>query len=1118
MSQIFISHSSRDDFAAKGLADWLQGEGFDDIFLDLDPERGIAAGERWERALNQAALRCEAVVFLVSAAWLASRWCWKEYALARGKNKSLFAALIDEELSIGALPPELTGTWQVVDLVHGVPTRTFPVHLPGSDAEQHVDFAEIGLTRLRIGLTRAGLDPKYFAWPPADEPDRPPYPGLMPLEAPDAGVFFGRDAPLVEAMDKLRGQGLGAPPRLYVLLGASGAGKSSFLRAGLLPRLARDDRHFLPLPPLRPERAPIFGDNGLLGALVKALPEATRASLRAAAEAGVDALRPFLRRLAAAAQSSLAAVDPAAKPPALVIAIDQAEELFAAEAAAEGGRLLEMLAALARTDDPAVIVLFVIRSDAYDQLQGAKPLMDLPAQQTQSLPPMPRGEYGRVIEGPAERVAAAGGKLKIDPRLTQALLDDLEQGGADPLPLLAFTLQHLFREFAAAGTITLEDYRSTGGIGGVIERAVAHALKAADADPRIPRDAGERDKLLRRGLIPWLAVVDPETRMPRRAIARREDVPADSRPLLDLLVAERLLRSDVREEIGPGGKARAVATLEPAHEALLRQWGLLKGWLDADFARLATLEAVQRAARDWDANRRDAAWLAHRGSRLADATALDERPDLAAKLDALDREYLAACRNREAADAAEAEARRREREEAQARALRDAQTLAAANQSVARRTLIGLLAASLLAVAAIGAAYYGFSQAGIARQQQGLAQQRQTEAEAAQKTAQQRQAEAEAAKATAQAETRKTAQRSAVLAAGTATGLANEGSTDAALLLLLDGARWFDDSNAPDEVRIAFTNAIQKTARTTVSLIAPNLRAFPLRSALVLVDDTTGDISAIKDKATPAVFKQTVADKSPVELIVEGQGEDGFFVLRANGAVETFDLKAMTSSVRGRFEPLKSSQGPPPAGKAFGFAEAGVIVRAYDNGQTMQLYDLYQNRAFQGRIAQDLNIDENANIQRLPGNQFSVFASGADASAFRLMTVGNTLNLIRMSPAEANAPIVKYGACVGTMPPDLHALAEKELKDALQPWSHFSCQKYGKTYILDITTTGSAGAFDTVEFLLPKSDLGEARVEKLDDQLKTLLGMKSDEQSDLDRHVAPFGPGCRNRQPGCVRL
>jgi hypothetical protein len=160
VSQIFISHSSRDNFVAKALADWLRSEGFDDLFLDLDPERGIAAGERWERALNQAALRCEAVVFLVSKAWLDSRWCWKEYSLARGKNKSLFAALIDDQLKIGDLPQELTGTWQIVDLVHGVPMRTIRAQLPGSDAEQHVDFAEIGLTRLRRGLTRAGLDPR----------------------------------------------------------------------------------------------------------------------------------------------------------------------------------------------------------------------------------------------------------------------------------------------------------------------------------------------------------------------------------------------------------------------------------------------------------------------------------------------------------------------------------------------------------------------------------------------------------------------------------------------------------------------------------------------------------------------------------------------------------------------------------------------------------------------------------------------------------------------------------------------------------------------------------------------------------------------------------------------
>src|SRR6516165_528436 len=70
VSRIFISHSSTDNAPAIALRDWLVGEGWDDLFLDLDPERGIVAGERWERALNDAARRCEAVLFLISKAWL----------------------------------------------------------------------------------------------------------------------------------------------------------------------------------------------------------------------------------------------------------------------------------------------------------------------------------------------------------------------------------------------------------------------------------------------------------------------------------------------------------------------------------------------------------------------------------------------------------------------------------------------------------------------------------------------------------------------------------------------------------------------------------------------------------------------------------------------------------------------------------------------------------------------------------------------------------------------------------------------------------------------------------------------------------------------------------------
>jgi len=254
LARIFLSHSSANNAEAVALRDWLMGEGWDDLFLDLDPKRGIVAGERWERALNQAASRCEVVLFLVSKAWLASRWCLKELNLAHRLGKRLFGVLV-EDIPLGDLPADLTGTWQLVWLASGRDHVMLRAMLPESGDEAHVTFSAEGLARLKAGLQKPGLDPKYFAWPPPDDPNRPPYRGLRPLEAEDAGIFFGRDGPIVEALDRLRGLREAAPPRLMVILGASGAGKSSFLRAGLIPRLARDDRHFLVTPVVRPQRA-----------------------------------------------------------------------------------------------------------------------------------------------------------------------------------------------------------------------------------------------------------------------------------------------------------------------------------------------------------------------------------------------------------------------------------------------------------------------------------------------------------------------------------------------------------------------------------------------------------------------------------------------------------------------------------------------------------------------------------------------------------------------------------------------------------------------------------------------------------------------------------------------
>jgi hypothetical protein len=195
MSRVFNSHSSANNAQAVAIRDWLASEGWNDVFLDLDPETGIAAGQRWERALTEAASRCEAVLFLISRKWLDSRWCLKEFNLARKLNKRLFGVLI-EEIAVEQLPPDLVGAWQIVDLASGHDHTLRRVVLPRTHEETYVTFSNEGLIRLRAGLAKAGLDARFFAWPPENDPERPPYRGLRPLEAEDAGIFFGRDAPI----------------------------------------------------------------------------------------------------------------------------------------------------------------------------------------------------------------------------------------------------------------------------------------------------------------------------------------------------------------------------------------------------------------------------------------------------------------------------------------------------------------------------------------------------------------------------------------------------------------------------------------------------------------------------------------------------------------------------------------------------------------------------------------------------------------------------------------------------------------------------------------------------------------------------------------------------------
>ena len=166
------------------------------------------------------------------------------------------------------------------------------------------------------------------------------------------------------------------------------------------------------------------------------------------------------------------------------------------------------------------------------------------------------------------------------------------------------------------------------------------------------------------------------------------EIPSESRRLVELLVEQRLLATDtVVVKDAAAGSEKRIVTVEPAHEALLRQWDELRDWLTEDRELLIVMDNLKRAVRDWRKNQRGAAWLAHEGARLKAAETLNARPDLSAGLEATDRAYLAACRARE-----------------QAR-LDDARKLAAANRRLAQIAGFGL---AIVAVLAIAAGVFGF--------------------------------------------------------------------------------------------------------------------------------------------------------------------------------------------------------------------------------------------------------------------------------------------------------------------------------------------------------------------------------------------------------------------------
>lgn len=642
MARIFLSHSSADEREALALNCWLTANGWDDIFLDVDPERGLAAGERWQEALRKAADRCEAVVFVVSPAWAKSKWCLAEFLLAKSLHKLIFGVVL-RDVPLGELPTEMTSEWQLCHLLG--PGKSESIQFIFREVPAQVEFLSEGLQRLKNGLKKAGLNADFFPWPPKNEPDRSPYRGLEPLDAQDAAVFFGRDVEILRGLDALRSLRDSFEKRLFVILGSSGTGKPSFLRAGLIPRLQRDDRHFHPLPVIRPERDPLSGESGLAHALSRARTELglrpiTPGQIRQQLNGGSNSLTMLLEEIQAAAAVRLLDSASGKRPPTLILPVDQAEELFNSDAGEEAAAFLQLIGDQIRSQIadpdkgyPPLIVVFTIRSDRYQPLQTARQFAGLQSLVFDDLKPMATDRFREVILGPARRASVAGGKLEVKPDLVERLVTVSTKGG-DTLPLLGLTLARLFRDYGQDGDLRLDEYVAMGGLSSVIKTEAESILSSDETRRR------EELEALRAGFIPELVTINPDTGEPMRRVALRSQLPSESLPLIDALAAKRLLLTDQRD---------GIPVVEVAHEAILRQWDILQGWLEDERAALHTCVAVERAAAAWQEHRQEQGqgddWLLE-GERLSSAEALLTHPGYRLRLQDC-QPFLAASRRRQ---------------------------------------------------------------------------------------------------------------------------------------------------------------------------------------------------------------------------------------------------------------------------------------------------------------------------------------------------------------------------------------------------------------------------------------------------------------------------------------
>ncbi len=551
MAKLFISYNRNDRTVAEALFSHLHARGIESVFLDVDPAGGPEPGEDWHRRLVLELRRATALVYLCSSHANASKWCFAELVHALALGCRIYPLRVED-----------------------CPLPDLIANLQGIDAWED---SEEAFGRLLTSLDSAGVTAMLQdAW----DGTRSPYPGFEPFDVRDSAMFFGRDSEIA-ALERMLTRLRRADGGLAQVIGVSGSGKSSVVRAGVMPRLVQDSEAWMVLEPA------VAGPQ-LLDDLTDALLDLAdgdsnftelRALLSAPADAAAEALSSFLRSVRRRRDQRHACA---------FWFVDQAERLLVpGEAQA---RALAFIRRCAESSGLPLRICVALRADQQDAWEANLPL---DCAESFRLQPLRRERLAEIIEGPAANVP-----LTLGPGLVNALVADTEKSGG--LPLLAFALRELWDRYGSSGgEITLDDY--VAGIGG-LEGSIGRTVNGIVARVQ-PGDDNSTTLYATLGRMARLGDNDVFMTQPLSL----EEVPASVRPTIDALVDAHLL------VISRGN------LLEPAHEIIFSAWPALSAWLADDLAFLRFRRQLAVQLEQWRVTDRDSELVHLSGLMLTQA-------------------------------------------------------------------------------------------------------------------------------------------------------------------------------------------------------------------------------------------------------------------------------------------------------------------------------------------------------------------------------------------------------------------------------------------------------------------------------------------------------------------